>query len=126
MTAPALVLAVVAVVLAVVDPVDWYLGAVVAVEPVDRVAVFVVLRLVATVLAVLLAVVDPVEWYLLAVSADEGTRTGRVSKYPHRVVVTDLQSVQGQVQLVVPGVVHVVAYPVHELVDARVFVFLFF
>ena len=58
--------------MAVVDLVDPYLSAVVAVEPVDWVTVLVVLLLVGSVLAVIDHVVDPVEGYLRAIAAEEG------------------------------------------------------
>ena len=58
--------------ISVVDLVDPDLCAVVAVEPVDRITVLVVLLLVGSVLAVIDFVVDPLEGYLRAVAAEEG------------------------------------------------------
>ena len=58
--------------IAVVDLVYPDLSAVIAVEPVDRVAVLVVLLLVGSVLAVIHHIVDPLEGYLRAITAEEG------------------------------------------------------
>ena len=68
---PRLVLPVGAVIVTVVDLVDPYLRSVLAVEPVDWVAVVVVLLLVRSVLAVLFLVIDVVEGYLVTIAADE-------------------------------------------------------
>ena len=58
--------------ISVVYLVDPDLCAVIAVEPVDRLTVLVVLLLVGSVLAVIDCVVDPLEGYLRAIAAEEG------------------------------------------------------
>ena len=66
-----LVVTVGAVLVPVIDLVDPDLGAIAAVEPVDWIAIVVVLLLVGAVGAVLVPVIDPAERYLIAVPAIE-------------------------------------------------------